>query len=225
MKRLFVVLLISLALLAFCSCSGQNTARGLSYSSDDSQNLNPETTNSDLTESVSSNSETGDENNGQSFTKDFDGVILTIITDKSTYVAGEPITMTATLENKSGKDINLFYGAATTGDSAELMPRFEDLIEYPIRGDLGREDVITTIPFMQGEKCVQEFTFQTYTDYFQGTSENGYITIPAEVLPDYNKLAEPGVHSGKLCVQTCSDVNYPYGVITDYSLDFSITLI
>ena len=38
--------------------------------------------------------------------------------------------MTAMLENKSGKIINLFYGAATTGDSAELLPRFEDFIEH-----------------------------------------------------------------------------------------------
>ncbi len=224
MRRLFTVLLTSLALLGFCSCSTQNAGRGLSNSRGDSHNVNTETIDTNLTDSVSSQPERDSENKGQSFTKDFDGVVLTITTDKSTYVVGEPIAMTATLENKSDKDINLFYGAATTGDSIELTPRFEDLIEYPIHGDLGRDDVITIIPFLQGEKCVQDFTFQTYTDYFQGTSENGYITIPDEVLPDYHKLAEPGKHIGKLCVQTCSDTKYPYGVITDYSLDFSVTV-
>lgn len=154
----------------------------------------------------------------QTFTKDFDGVILTVTTDKTEYGTGEQINVTATLENKSSKDINLLYGAATTDDSAELMPRFEHLIEYPIRGDVCRDCVMTIIPFRQGEKCVQKFTFQTYTDYL-----NGDITSP-NVLPAYDKPAEPGVHSGKLRVQTCSDMEYPYGTITDYSLDFSVTL-
>ena len=157
-------------------------------------------------------------NEPQTFTKDFDGVILTVTTDKSTYDVGEPINVTATLENKSDKDINLLYGAATTDDSAELMPHFEHLIEYPIRGDVCRDCVMTIIPFRQGEKCVQNFTFQTYTDYL-----NGDITGPT-VMPDYDKPSEPGVHSGKLRVQTCSDMEYPYGTITDYSLDFSVTL-
>lgn len=224
MRRLFIVLLTLFILLSFCSCSERNNAE-MENSGGGSQMLNSETINGDLTESASSHPETGGENKGQSFTRDFDGVILTVTTDKSIYGMGEPINLTAMLENKSGKDINLLYGGMTTDTSAELMLSFEGLIEYPIRGDVSRDSVMTVIPFEQGETCTQEFTFQTYTDYFQGTSDNGYITIPTEILPDYNKPAEPGVHSGKLCVQTCSDVNYPYGVITDYSLEFSITLI
>lgn len=222
---LFAALLTSFSFFVFCSCSDSNSARSLENGKAASQDLNSETNSADLTEIASGHRDTDSNHEEQTFTQDFDGVVLTVTTDKSSYKVGETISITVTLENNSGKNLNLFYGAATTGGSAELTPRFEDLIEYPIRGDLGRDDVITIIPFMQGEKSVQDFTFQTYTDYFQGTSENGYITIPTEILPDYNKPAKSGVHGGKLRVQTCSDLNYPYGVITDYSLDFSVTVI
>lgn len=217
MKKLYPILVICLA-LALTACSKDNP----SDVSSDTGSVGSSPVSSDES-SVSTSDISSDENKGQSFTKDFDGVVLTVTTDKSTYSVGEPINVTATLENNTDKAINLFYGASTTNGSAELMPRFEQLIEFPIYGSICRDDVVTVIPFAQGEKCIQDFTFQTYTDYFQGTSENGYITIPTEILPDYNKPAQPGVHSGKLRVQTCSDVNYPYGE-TDYTLDFSITI-
>ena len=160
----------------------------------------------------------------QLFTKDYDGLVITVTTDKSTYNIGDPVILTAALENKTGKDINLLYGAATTGNTVELMPRFEHLVEYPIRGDIFRNDVMTVIPFRSGEKCVQTFAFQTYTEYFQGISENGHITIPNGIIPDYNKLAEPGVHYGSLRIHTCTDASYPYGDESDYTLDFSVTV-
>lgn len=221
MKRLLAVFLISFTLLTFCSCSRNNAEN----SGDNLQDVSDENMQGDLTDGVSDLPEEDIEIKPQTFTKDFDGVVLTVTTDKSTYSVGEPINVTATLENNTDKAINLFYGASTTNGSAELMPYFEQLIEFPIYGNIWRDDVVTIISFAQGEKCVQDFTFQTYTDYFQGTSENGYITIPTDILPDYDKPAKPGVHSGKLCVHTCSDVNDTWENITDYTLDFSVTLI
>lgn len=214
MKRLFAVFLISFTLLTFCSCSRNNAENSGDYS----QNVSEENMQGDLTDGVSDLPEEDIENKPQTFTKDFDGVVLTVTTDKSTYSVGEPINVTATLENNTDKAINLFYGASTTNGSVELMPYFEQLIEFPIYGNICRDDVVTIISFAQGEKCVQDFTFQTYTDYFQGT-------YPTDILPDYDKPANLGVHSGKLCVHTCSDVNDTWENITDYTLDFSVTLI
>jgi len=224
-KRFLIFLLTTFFLLAFCSSSNIKAVGSLTNDKVDSQNLNSETNNNDLTEKVSGHQETSNADMPQTFIKDIDGIVLTVTTNKKAYKVGEPINVTATLENNSGKTIELFYTASTTGGSVELMLNFEHLIEYPIHGDICREHAFTVIPFMQGEKCVQDFIFQTYTDYFRGTSENGYITIPTATLPDYNKIADPGVHYGKLCVQTCSDETYPYGIITDYSLDFSVMLI
>ena len=160
------------------------------------------------------------ENPKQVFTKDYDGLVLTVTTDKSTYNIGDPIILTAELENKTGNDINLLYGGATTGNTVELMPRFEHLVEYPIHGDITRVDVMTVIPFKSGEKCVQTFAFQTYTGYIEGMSATGGVAFS----PDPNKSAEPGVYNGSLRIHTCTETNYPYGDEFDYTLDFSVTV-
>ncbi len=44
------------------------------------------------------------------------GLELTLITDKTTYALGEEIQMTFTVENTSGKTINIGYGSSQTYD-------------------------------------------------------------------------------------------------------------
>ena len=182
--------------------------------------------------SVKVNGETSEsENKGQTFTKDYDGLVLTVTTDKSTYNIGEPIELTATLENNTGKDITLYYGTCgmygydgqKAGTAAELLPRFEKLIEYPIRSAVWIDDAITEIPFRQGEKCVQKFTFQTYTDYYELADPPQTGEFKDAVIPDLNKIAESGVHYGKLPVMFYSD-GEARDHITDCTLDFLITV-
>ena len=147
---------------------------------------------------------------GQSFTKDFDGLVLTVTTDKAEYNIGEPIYLTATLENNRDEDVYLYYGMAPINNAVELYPHFEDLIEYPQKwGDVVRAAVVTVIPLKPGEKCVQDFTFRTYT-FYKGTTEI-----------DYSKPAAPGVHYGTLCIWTCPDEE-DHDKWTEHTLEFSV---
>ena len=182
--------------------------------------------------SITLNGETTEsKNKAQTFTKDFDGLVLTVTTDKSTYNIGEPIELTATLENNTGKDIILYYGTCGThgydgqkaGTTAELLPRFDKLIEYPIRSAVWFNDAITEIPFKKGEKCVQKFTFQTYTGYLELDYPPQTGEFKNAVVPDMSKVAESGVHYGKLTVMIYSD-GEARDHITDCTLDFSVTV-
>lgn len=165
------------------------------------------------------------ENPSQTFTKDYDGLVLTIITDKTSYNIGEPIEITAVLENNTGKDITLYYGECGSfgydgqivGSSAELMPKIKGLIEYPVRSAVWFCEAITEIPFGKGEKCIQYFTFQTYAGYIDVPSSTGQFKDA--VKPDFSKAAQPGAHKGTLWIMTRSEEG-----ITDYPLDFWVTI-
>lgn len=161
-------------------------------------------------------------NNGskpQTFTKDSDGIVLTVTTDKSEYGTGEPINVTATLENRSGKDINLYYGMAPIGYTVELAVDIEHLIGDPIE-PVCRAAMVTIIPVKPGERFVQNFKFQTYTG-IEETISDGNI----KYSPDFQKVAEAGLYNGTCGIRVCSNIDYPHGDITNYSLDFSVTLI
>lgn len=159
------------------------------------------------------------ESDSQIFTRDFDGLVLTVTTDKSTYKIGERINLTASLENNRDEEVYLYYGMSPIDYSVELSPGFEDLIEYP-HDIISRDAAITTVTVSPGAKYIQDFTFLTYTDYITGVSETGDI----EYSPDYSKPAAPGTHYGKLRVLTCPDKEWNDDDITEYILDFSVTV-
>lgn len=152
---------------------------------------------------------------------EWDGLKLTVSTDKCTYNVGDMINLTATLENQTGKDIWLYYGSSTTGGSAELMPSFDGLIEFPIRGNLSRDCIITVIPFRNGEKLVQDFTFRTLTGYRTGGSENGEIEIYPNLLSPVDRT---GIYKGTVKVQTVSDPESTGAEVSDYVLYFSVAV-
>lgn len=133
MKRFLTFFLLSFALLTFCSCSDQSAVR-------EPQNDSSETTDSD---SVSDRTETDDKNEPMIFTKDFDGLVLTVTTDKSAYSAGDEINVTAALENRSDKDVNLYYGMYPEPDNlpVELRVTVEKLLELPPRFRGGRSRI------------------------------------------------------------------------------------
>ena len=53
--------------------------------------------------------EQSDKGEWQTFTEDFDGLVITVTTDKSEYSLGDPIKVKATLQNKTDRDIYLVY--------------------------------------------------------------------------------------------------------------------
>lgn len=158
------------------------------------------------------------ENKGQTFTEDFDGLVLTVTTDKTEYNIGDTIHLTATLENNRDEEVYLYYGNSPIDYTVELSPRFEDLIEYP-HEIVSRDAAITIITVKPGEKYVRDLTFLTYTDYIESVSETWGI----KYYPDYGKPALPGVHNGTLSILTCPN-NGNYDDITEYTLKFSVTV-
>ena len=160
----------------------------------------------------------------QDLSKEFDGLTLGISTNKCVYEFGEPIHLTATLENNTGKDLYLYSGGS---NSLNLMPSISNLIEYPRRMDIGYGDTgAPYVVFQQGEKIVQDFTFQTYTGYLQEFAEvTGYDGVVLRSYPDPNRPAESGTYFGYFAVTATDDKSLNVAEEGEtYTLNFAIDI-
>lgn len=148
----------------------------------------------------------------QTFSRDFDGLVLTVTTNKTAYNAGDLIHLHASLENTTDKDIYLRCNVTPYGYNDAINPYFEDLIEHPVNkeavGDIMTPTVIRINPGLHGSK---ELIFQTLTD-LGGAG--------GELSPDYVTDAAPGAHYGKFTV-TAENAD---GSISEYTLGFYVTI-
>lgn len=215
--RIIAPIAAAFALIAAAGVVVSNIGRTRTSSAQIPSETSQSMSNAPNSDPVSQNTNNGSE--PQTFIKDSDGILLTVTTDKSEYSTGDPINVTATLVNISGKDINLYYGSSTINGSVELAVDIEHLIGDPIES-VSRNEVITIIPVKPGERFVQNFKFQTYTG-IEETISDGNI----KYSPDFQKVAKAGRYNGTCGIRVCSDADYPHGDITNYSLDFSVTLI
>lgn len=132
----------------------------------------------------------------QELSEEFDGLMLGISTNKTVYEVGEPIHLTATVENNMGRDIYLSYG----GSDFHLNPHIEELVEYPHRVSGAMDDIAGYYLLTQGEKVVQDFTFQTYTGYYWDRMDTTNYDGTTRIYPDPDKPAESGTYFGYLDV-------------------------
>ena len=155
-------------------------------------------------------------------TVEVDGVTLVLSVNKEIYEIGEPIHLTAAVENNTGMDIYLSYG----GSSFHLNPHIEDLVEYPHRVSGVMDDIAGYYLLTQGEKVVQDFTFQTYTGYYWNKMDTTNYDGTTRIYPDPDKPAESGTYFGELAVTVYFD--YPdIGAdveVKTYTLDFEIDI-
>lgn len=160
----------------------------------------------------------------QDISKEFDGLTLRVTTDKSVYKVGEPIHLTATVENNTGEDFYVSYGWSENNFS--LSTRIEGLVEYPRRVGGVIDDIAGYYLFKQGEKVVQDFTYQTYTGYCREIASADYDGV-LRYYPDPDKPAESGTYFGYLAV---SVHKYPTLDVAEedqektYMLEFTIKI-
>ena len=153
----------------------------------------------------------------QTFTEDFDGLVLTVTTDKTEYDRGDTVYLTATLENTTVKDIYVYCNTSPYGHTDEIAPYFEDLIQEPIYDDAEIDMTPTIITLNAGQKGGRDFRFLTLTDC---GSAGG------ELSPNYITDASPGKHIGVFSVQTCPGPGFliAQSTLPEYSVEFSITV-
>lgn len=158
----------------------------------------------------------------QECSESFDGLTLGISTNKRVYEFGEPIHITATVENNTGKDIYISYGGS---NSFTLNPRINKLIEFPRRDRGGVNDDIAGYELIeQGEKVVQDFTFQTYAEYISIAYKFDGEVMTRRYYPDPDKPAKSGTYSGYLAVSVYDIPNMTYDEGKTYLLDFAIDI-
>lgn len=220
MRRVLIILLISLSVFLLCSCSNSSVVGNSSDSRIDSLISDPVP---DIhTKYLLDNEENAktweqlNKNELQTFTEDFDGLLITVTTDKSEYSLDEPIKVKATLQNKTGRDINLFYSNSYKNYPiefyADLSRNGKHLLNDRLDGV--RDTVIEIITVKPDEERTDYLNYRTYCP--KRNPKN---------VSDYEELAEKGVYSGACWITICSDPDHPINDYTDYSVDFSVTLI
>lgn len=220
MRRLLFAFLTVLSVITFCSCSDLSGTRNVSGSGLDFQVQNSEYDSSDTNSEIDISTpqymlekeanlkawKLTDKSEWQTFTKNCDGVVLTVTTDKSEYRQDEPIKIKAAIQNKTDRDICLFYYNSRKSYPVEIYAELSlngthlsnERANY---GLCALDDVLVPA----GEECVDYLNLNTiFND---------------KILP------EKGVYEGSCWINVCSESNYTYGDVTRYSVNFSVTLI
>ncbi len=218
MRRLFTVMLITFSLFAFCSCGKKYDSENAFGSEVVSQGMGSE----DLSETGPDTQDKENDNVEKIFTQDFDGTVMTIITDKSVYSVGETIYVTASLENTKSEDIYLYYPAATRDGWSdelgnylvELVVNLENWYKEP-QDSFFSDEPFVWIPVKPGEKHVQYYQFQPYPAVVSPTPLGGRVCYP-----DLKKAAEPGVYNGNFRMRVSDKAEGG----TRYTLDYFVTL-
>lgn len=230
MKRLLILLVTALSALTLCSCSKQNadSESNLQSSSSDTESSNSAPQGSSSVTIMDAheknlldnkkNAEAWklcDKSRQQTVKKDFDGMEITVTTDKGEYSQDEPIRIKATLKNTTDKDIYLYYADSCVGNPIEFYARLSrgDRKLLNDRPSLCNHvvDIITVKP---GEERTDYLNFRTYC-----FKQNAYGITGGE------ESAEKGVYSGSCWITTCTNPEEPYGEIANYSVNFSVTLV
>lgn len=119
MKRFLSILLTAASLFAFTSCSERTE---LPFDEKQPYSQPPETEKVVWLEKDLDDDSEDDVNyrvtEGNTFSKDFDGALLTVTTDKAEYKLGEEIHFTASVKNNTEETIAL-YGPTTTKEAHE----------------------------------------------------------------------------------------------------------
>lgn len=164
-----------------------------------------------LSESTSDLQPEISENEPQIFTEDFDGIVMTVTTDKTRYVFDEIIKVTASVKNNRNEAVKLYVGTTTPAHqeiSTEITRNGRYLCD-PVTEtcmDCAENNIIIE----PGEEYVQEMNYETYFSAEFGKTQ---------------KLAEEGLYSGKSTILLLTDTNdSSERGFKNYSLIFSLIL-
>lgn len=225
-KRTAFGLLTAISLIICCSCSEG------SMRSDAGTNLpttvkNENTDNVELLYAADDLQPEADKNEPQTITKDFDGIVMTVKTDKSEYRIGDLIHVEASVKNTTNENIYLYLFTTTPDSHAEITTEIihsdqaaalEGDVNDNIAFEGGLNDADTFNKFFDaavgvltvepGKDYVQSMVFETFV---------GYDSLP-------RKQARPGLYLGRSAITLLPDSEPPFDLGPSYSLDFSLTL-
>lgn len=153
-----------------------------------------------------------DKSDSRTFSKDCDGILLTVTTDKSDYTADEPIRIRACLKNNTESDICLFYG--------------EYPIRYPISFGTEAPSLNEKYLLEKGDGLICTECAEARLLVAPGAELDDYITYTTYSAWSYGgkALAEEGVYNGCFSIGIDPDPNvYDNEVV--YKIDFTVKLI
>lgn len=211
MKHVLFILLTAFSVITLCSCS-KSDMDGSSVQSDDesdSAKVNVITGSNTLPETEPKPQTKAKEDVPQVFTGDFNGIVLTITTDKSEYHLDDAINVTASVKNTTEKRIHLLVSTSSPNSHREIKTEiFRDKM-YLIDTDTDKAlffDDTAVLSIEPDEEYVQDMKFETY--FYES---------------DYGKkAAESGLYTGNSTIRVLTD---PDGWKTiRYSTEFSLTL-
>lgn len=211
MKHIALALLTSLLIIICCSCSASPIWNG---SEANPPKTGENTDSGTLLPTEKTLPSEDEKNEPQVFTKDFDGIVMTVKTDKSKYQADELIYVDAAVKNTTDEKIHLFVPCLGPDSHAEIGTDIRDGNGSLIDVDTFMkffEDAVDIVTIEPGGEYVQNMRFETYTGC--DTSSR--------------KPAEAGLLSGRCAITLLSDPTSftKESDYTSYSVDFSLTLI
>lgn len=201
MKKIFIGTFLS-AILIFSSACTSSEKDPHSLTESNSADSSTETT-------PSAENEKAEENEPQIFAKDFDGIVLTVKTDKSEYRSDDVINVTASVKNTTEESVHLFVPTSSPNSHSEIKTEIVRGKMYLIDTDIDKAmffDDTAVLSIEPGDEYVQDMRFETY--FYES---------------DYGKKpAETGLYTGTGAIRVLTD---PDGLETiRYSIEFSLTL-
>lgn len=146
------------------------------------------------------------------FTKDFDGIELTVILDKGSYTLDSLIGIQAKVKNNTDETIYLFFPTSSPNTHLEISTQITmDNVNYLIdRETYGKGyDLGTFILSIEpGDEYVQNMQFETY--YGRGGIDK--------------ELASAGVYKGTAAIKLESDPQDMNSTTTTYTLEFKLEI-
>lgn len=208
MKHISFALLTIFLIITCCSCSENPVHNG---SEMNFPNINESTDSVALMNAASDLQPEVSKNEPQTFTKDFDGIIMTVTTDKSRYQLDELIHVEATVKNTTDEKICLL--CVDSDSYAKIRTRIcSNIGIYLIDIDTFMkdfDDAIDIVTINPNEEYTKNTVFETYTG----------------VDTSSRRLAETGLCLGENTILLLPDPTDVSGNSnTPYSLAFTLIL-
>lgn len=159
-----------------------------------------------------SDTEDGPASEERIFTKDFDGIELTVILDKGSYTLDSLIGIQAKVKNNTDETIYLFVPTSSPNTHLEISTQVTmDNVNYLIdRETYGKGYDLGTfiLSIDPGDEYVQNMQFETY--YGRGGIDK--------------ELASAGVYKGTAAIMLESDPQDMNSTTTTYTLEFKLEI-
>lgn len=201
MKKETLMIFMCILVIALNGCSFLSKNSSPEF---DNNSIKPDVNNQD--EGISDNLQ-DTEMGSRTFSKDFNGIELTVTLDKAVYNINSIINIKAVVKNNTDNNIGLFIPVSGIGSHNEIKVLItNDHKNYLIDIDtFGKafDDAASSLIIEPGKEYVQKMKFEMYYGYDR-------------------KLAAKGTYNGTATINVLSIPQDTSSSITSYSLDFEL---